>query len=164
MGTQTGGMSTRPRKIVMLPLMPGRASLVTAAPQLSLTSQIDSSSDETHLNDQSNCGYALLSSIQNGDNGWIIDSEATDHMKFNSEDFIEVTQPRRTDIANANGVTYPVTGAGIVALSPSLSLSNTLLVPSLLNKLMSVGQVAEELNCVALMYPIFCLLQDILTK
>ena len=164
MGTQTGGMSTRPGKIVMLPLMPGRASLVTAAPQLSLTSQIDSSSDETHLNDQSNCGYALLSSIQNGDNGWIIDSEATDHMKFNLEDFIEVTQPRRTDIANANGVTYPVTGAGIVALSPSLSLSNTLLVPSLLNKLMSVGQVAEELNCVALMYPIFCLLQDILTK
>ena len=65
---------------------------------------------------------------------------------------------------NANGVTYPVTWAGIVVLSPSLSLSNTLLVPSLLNKLMSVGQVAEELNCVALMYPIFCLLQDILTK
>ena len=40
---------------------PGRAALVTAAPQLSLTSQIESSSDETHLNDQGNCGYALLS-------------------------------------------------------------------------------------------------------
>ncbi|RVW97990.1 hypothetical protein CK203_029055 [Vitis vinifera] len=60
----------------------GRAALVIAAPQLSFTSQIESSSDETHLNDQ-------------------------DH-------FIEVTQPRRTDIANANGVTYPVTGAGTV--------------------------------------------------
>ena len=51
----------------------GRAALVTTTPQLSFTSQIKSSSDETHLNDQGNCGYALLSSIQNGDNGWIID-------------------------------------------------------------------------------------------
>ena len=79
-------------------------------------------------------------------------------MTFNSDDFIEVTQPRRTDIANAIGVTYPVTGVGIVALSPSISLSNTLLVPSLSNKLMYVGQVTEELNYVALMYLTFCLL------
>ncbi|KAL6346427.1 hypothetical protein AAG906_033223 [Vitis piasezkii] len=93
----------------------GRAALVTAAPQLSFTSQIESSSDETHLNDQGNCGYALLSSIQNGDNGWIIDSGVIDHMTFNSDDFIEVTQPRRTNIANANGVTYPVIGARTVA-------------------------------------------------
>ena len=85
-------------------------------------------------------------------------------MTFNSDDFIEVTQPRRIDIVNANGVTYPVTGAGTVVVSPSFSLSNTLLVPSLSNKLMSVGQVTEELNCVTLMYPTFCLLQDILTK
>ena len=109
----------------------GRVALVTVASQLSFTSQIESSSDETHLNYQGNCGYALLSSIENGDNGWIIDSRATDHMTFNSDDFIEVTQPRRTDIANANGVTYPITRAGTVDVSPSLSLSNTLLVPSL---------------------------------
>ena len=92
----------------------GRAALVTTTPQLSFTSQIESSSDETHLNDQGNCGYALLSSIQNGDNGWIINSGVTNHMTFNSDDFIEVTQLRRTDIANANGVTYPVTRARTV--------------------------------------------------
>ena len=33
----------------------GRAALVTTTPQLSFTSQIESSSDETHLNDQGNC-------------------------------------------------------------------------------------------------------------
>ncbi|RVW29656.1 hypothetical protein CK203_098349 [Vitis vinifera] len=44
----------------------------------------------------------------------IIDSGATDHMTFNSDDFIEVTQPRRIDIANANGVTYPITRAGTI--------------------------------------------------
>ncbi|KAG5563641.1 hypothetical protein RHGRI_006177 [Rhododendron griersonianum] len=105
----------------------GRAALVNAEPQLSFISQEEPSNDSTTLNDQGNCGYALLSSNQNDYNGWIIDSGATDHMTFNSNEFIQITQPRRTSIANANGVTYPVTGAGTVALSPSLSLSNTLL-------------------------------------
>ncbi|KAL6323471.1 hypothetical protein AAG906_039043 [Vitis piasezkii] len=70
MGTQTGGMSTRPEnRDVASNEGLGWAALVTTAPQLSFTSQIESSSDETHLNDQGNCGYALLSSIQDGDNG-----------------------------------------------------------------------------------------------
>ena len=51
-----------------------------------------------------------------------------------------------------------------MTLSPSLSLSNTLLVPSLSNRLMSVSQVTADLNGVVLMYSTFCLLQDILTK
>ena len=57
-----------------------------------------------------------------------------------------------------------MTGVGTVALSPFFSLPHTLLVPSLSNKLLSVGQVTEELQCCALMYPSFCLFQDILTK
>lgn len=98
-----------------------------------------------------------------GNLDWIIDSGATD-MTFDSRDFIESSQPKRTCIANANGVTYPVIGAGKVALSPSFSLPNTLLVPSLSAKLLSVGQATEEMNCCALIYPKFCLFQDILTK
>ncbi|KAI5351215.1 hypothetical protein L3X38_004106 [Prunus dulcis] len=43
----------------------------------------------------------------------IIESGATDHMTFDPDDFLNTTQPRRTCIANANGVTYPVTGASI---------------------------------------------------
>ncbi|KAK3005339.1 hypothetical protein RJ639_015952 [Escallonia herrerae] len=99
-----------------------------------------------------------------GNISWIIDSGATDHMTFDAQDFIETSQQKRTCIANANGVTYPVTGAGKVALSPSFTLSNTLLVPSLSNKLLSIGQVIEELNCCALMYPKFCLFQDLRNK
>lgn len=78
-------------------------------------------------------------------------------MTFCSDDFVEIMQQRRTSIANANGVTYPITGAGRVALSPSFSLSNTLLVQSLSNKLMFIGQATEELNCVVLIYPTFSL-------
>ncbi|KAK3007336.1 hypothetical protein RJ639_016752 [Escallonia herrerae] len=99
-----------------------------------------------------------------GNISWIIDSGATDHMTFDAHDFIETSQQKRICIANANGVTYPVTGAGKVALSPSFTLSNTLLVPSLSNKLLSIGQVTEELNCCALMYPKFCLFQDLRNK
>ncbi|KAK3006834.1 hypothetical protein RJ639_015528 [Escallonia herrerae] len=99
-----------------------------------------------------------------GNISWIIDSGATDHMTFDAQDFIETSQQKRTCIANANGVTYSVTGAGKVALSPSFTLSNTLLVPSLSNKLLSIGQVTEELNCCALMYPKFCLFQDLRNK
>ena len=85
-------------------------------------------------------------------------------MTFDPRDLREQCPPKRSRIANANGVTYPVTGAGRVALTPSFSLSNTLLVPSLTNKLLSVGQATEELNYCVLMYPNFCLFQDILTK
>ena len=49
-------------------------------------------------------------------------------------------------------------------LSPTLPLSNTLLVPSLSLKLLTVSQVTKDLNCAVLIYPTFCLIQEILTK
>ena len=85
-------------------------------------------------------------------------------MTFDPHDFVKHTRPKRMSIANANGVQYPIIGAGIVALSPSVSLPNTLLVPSLSNKLLSISQAAKELNCCVLIYPTFYLFQDILTK
>jgi hypothetical protein len=85
-------------------------------------------------------------------------------MTYDLHDFSNTTQLRRTCIANTNGATYPIIGAETVSLSLSLSLSHTLLVPSLFNKLMSVSQVTEELNCVVLIYFTFFLLQDVLNK
>ena len=89
---------------------------------------------------------------------------AFDHMTFDPQDLKEKCSPKCSRIVNANGVTYPVTGAGRVALTPSFLLSNTLLAFSLTNKLLSVGQATEELNYCVLIYPNFCLFQDILTK
>ena len=88
---------------------------------------------------------------------WVIDSEASDHMTFDPRDLREKCPPKHSRIANANGITYPVTGAGRVALTPSFSLSNTLLVPSLANKLLSVGKATEKLNYCVLMYHNFYL-------
>ncbi|KAK2991229.1 hypothetical protein RJ640_018312 [Escallonia rubra] len=145
----------------------GRAALVSTEPQLSLVPHGDSLTSTSEPMDLSNSGNnvcALFCSDQENHHGWIIDSGATNHMTFDPQDFVKSTQPKRTCIVNANGVTYPVTGAGKVALSPSFTLPNTLLVPSLSSKLLSIGQATEELNCCALIYPNFCLFQDILTK
>ncbi|KAI5324020.1 hypothetical protein L3X38_033093 [Prunus dulcis] len=57
-------------------------------------------------------GYGFHTSNKIDSRSWIIDSGATDHMTFDPDDFLNTTQPRRTCIANANGVTHPVTGAG----------------------------------------------------
>ena len=133
----------------------GRVAVATAESQLSL---IPVAEPSVSTPDQGNCGQGFCNSTTQNDGAWIIDSGATDHMTFDPNDFSNTTPPRRTCIANANGVTYPVTGARTVPLSPSLSLDHTFLVPSLSNKLMSVSQVTIELNSVVMIYSTFCLL------
>ncbi|XP_068323333.1 uncharacterized protein [Pyrus communis] len=117
---------------------------------LSLTKQISNE-------DTSNMSTALLASIKR-DSGWIINSGATDHMTYDKSLFHHMTSPPKENVITANGEVGPVTGAGLINLTPSLSLHNTLLVPSLSNNLLSVGQVTEQLDCVVLMFPTFCLL------
>ncbi|CAL9004611.1 unnamed protein product [Prunus brigantina] len=99
-----------------------------------------------------------------GDPSWILDSGATDHMTFDKRLFKYMTTTHQKCVATANGTTAVVTGAGTVDLTPSLSLHHCLLVPSLSHNLLSIPQVTEQLDCVVLMYPFFCLLQDIQTK
>ena len=66
--------------------------------------------------------------------------------------------------SKAKGVQYPVTVDVAVFFIIILYLLDTLLIPSLSNKLLSMSQITVDLNYVALMYPTFCLLQDILKK
>lgn len=78
---------------------------------------------------------------------------------FTADDFVSIIEPQRRSVSNTNGASYLVIGVGVVNIPPSFSLSNTLIVPSLSTKLISVGQVAKELNCVVLMYLHFCLVK-----
>lgn len=87
----------------------GCAAMANAKPQLSFLPQIELPNDPTLPHNQGNCGHLLLSSTPRDDGVWIIDSGTTDHMTFDSNDFSHFTQPTRTCIAIANGVTYPVT-------------------------------------------------------
>ncbi|XP_057962224.1 uncharacterized protein LOC131153781 [Malania oleifera] len=116
----------------------GTAAVFVAEPPLSL---IQPTATSTEAPPNLNSGIpdlALPTSHRDADcSAWLLDSRATDHMNFATLDFSQTSLPRHTSIANANGVISPVTGIGSVTLSPSLHLSNTLLVPSLSHKLLS---------------------------
>ncbi|XP_026409858.1 uncharacterized protein LOC113304954 [Papaver somniferum] len=87
-----------------------------------------------------NIGLALIAANSNKDHGWILDSGATNHMTFEASILKDVCPPDCSTVYNANGVPYPVTGAGRVDLNSSLTLKHTLLIPSLSNNLLSVSQ------------------------
>jgi len=104
--------------------------------------------------------------VSNGEhvNNWIIDSRATYHMTYDHNNFKTKSVPQQKAISNANGDIYLVTEGGTVELSTTFTLLNTHFVPSLSTKLLSVGQVTEDLKCCVLMYSSFCLFQEVLTK
>lgn len=99
----------------------GRAALAHAEPHLSLLSHAESLISppvygSALFRSSCNFGYALFNSTQGTSNGWILDLGATDHMTNYPTDLSSTTHPQRTKIANANGVTCPVTGARTVSL------------------------------------------------
>ncbi|KAB2594606.1 hypothetical protein D8674_036786 [Pyrus ussuriensis x Pyrus communis] len=103
-------------------------------------------------------------SSNTGTDRCILDSGATDHMIFDKRLFKHMITTHQKCVATANGNTAVVTGAGTMDLTPSLSFHHYLLVSSFSHNLLSIPQVTEQLDCVVLMYPFFCLLQDIQTK
>ena len=64
----------------------------------------------------------------------------------------------------ANGESTPVMGVGSIVLTPNLSLHNCLFVPEFSNHLLLISQITEELDCVVLIFSMFCLPQDIWTQ
>jgi len=85
-------------------------------------------------------------------------------MTHDPHDFNNLSTPVKTHIEIANGELVAVQGEGSIVFSKELKLENCLYVPALSSKLLYISQVTKELNCVVLMFPTFCLLQDILTK
>ncbi|KAM1943210.1 hypothetical protein ACFX15_011582 [Malus domestica] len=84
------------------------------SPQLSLLNLIAS---QGQSDDQGNSGTTLIAYVDL-DIGWIIDSGATNHMTYDRTLFNSTTPP--PSIITANRGVAPVTGAGIIALTPTL--------------------------------------------
>ncbi|GMY24994.1 Retrovirus-related Pol polyprotein from transposon RE1, partial [Fagus crenata] len=132
----------------------GTAAVAHAAPQLSFTPPVAHGSDISSSPDPGNLGFVCFSSPSDAERDtWLLDSGAPDHMTFDAKDFTQTSLPKRTNIANANGVISPVTGAGTVTLTPTLQLPNTLLVPSLSHKLLSGETGKEESKWMELDWP-----------
>ncbi|KAJ0565548.1 hypothetical protein HanIR_Chr06g0263791 [Helianthus annuus] len=103
------------------------------------------------------------SSDRKQDAPWIFDCGATDTMTCDLSDIMSKSQPKGTHIRTANGDVCHVKGGGTIEISPTLKLSNCLYIPSLSHKLLSISHITKELNCIVLMHPTFCILQDIRT-
>ena len=75
-----------------------------------------------------------------GSNTWIIDIGASDHMTYDATFFDELSSNTRDPyITSANGLPSPITGKGTISLTPTLSLSRALLVPTIYCNLLSIG-------------------------
>ena len=95
---------------------------------------------------------------------WIIDTGASDHMTWDSNQLKSVLPSFQSVISTANGSTSPITGEGSVILSNTLTLDIVLVVSSLEYNLLSVSQITSTLACIVTFWPSFCVFQDILTR
>ncbi|KAI5390562.1 hypothetical protein KIW84_075750 [Lathyrus oleraceus] len=124
---------------------PRKDAVASVEPHLSLIPKSSSHTTEGNV--------LIFSNHDDDSNAWILDSGATNHMTFDAADFSERSTPRRSSIANVNGGLSAVTGVGTVMLSPTLSLSNTLLVPSLSHKLLSTLSTFVPLPTIQMLPP-----------
>ena len=70
---------------------------------------------------------------------WIIDKGATDHITYDRYKFDQLSSKCSINtVTNANRVSSPIVGIGIVPLSPSLTLKDVLFILSLSCNLISI--------------------------
>jgi len=89
----------------------------------------------------------------------IIDSGATDHII--SSPTLLMNSKENTSlppVSMPNGNQAPIISIGILPLSPIVSLTNVLEVPSCKANLMSVSRVTRDLNCSITFFPSGCIL------
>ncbi|KAL0533496.1 hypothetical protein IC582_027528 [Cucumis melo] len=97
-----------------------------------------------------------------GQNPWILDSGATDHLTSFSEHFVSYTSCAGNEkIWIANGSLAPIVGKGQIVLFDGFSLHNVLHVPKLFYNLLSISKITRELYCKATFLPESVCFQDL---
>ena len=81
---------------------------------------------------------------------WIIDSDAIDHMTFDSKQVSPFRSSSQKIVSTANGNTTLVIGEGSLTLIDTLNLDYVLVVPSLDYNLLSVSQITAALSCIVI--------------
>ena len=93
---------------------------------------------------------------------WLIDSGASRHMAGSYKDFTKYfSRLKRETVKLADGSIQHVMGFGTIVCSPNISLSSVLHVPSFLVNILSISCITNELNCVALFFPSWCLFREL---
>ncbi|XP_068319168.1 uncharacterized protein [Pyrus communis] len=92
---------------------------------------------------------------------WILDSGATDHIVSDSTLFSNTKPPSLPVVNLPTGSSIPITCTGTIPFNSDITLTDVLCVPSFNLNLMSASKVTDSLNCCAILFPTFCVLQDL---
>jgi hypothetical protein len=88
---------------------------------------------------------------------WIIDLDASDHITSNLSSLNNVQSLHQPcPIKLSNGDVFSITHTGTLHMSPDISLSNVLYVPSFKFNLLFISKLTTTLNCVAIFFSTFC--------
>ena len=94
---------------------------------------------------------------------WILDSGAIDHITFDSTLFTQTESPLIPIVNLPTGSSVPVTSIGAMPFNSNITLDKVLCVPSFRLNLMYVSKLTTSLNYCAILFPTFCVLQDLAT-
>ena len=100
-------------------------------------------------------GIALQVSDFTGEDTWIIDSGASDHMTFDKSLFSSLSPSPVSKVSNVNGVYFPVLGIGTIPVTPTMVLTNVLFVPALSHHLLSVFALNSQKKCYVTFFPMY---------
>jgi len=96
---------------------------------------------------------------------WIINTGASDHMTYDLNLFSRTTSlPTPIKVTIPDDTLKPVTLAGDVQISPTLTLHNALFVPDFKYNLLSVAKFLNDSTCCTIFYPNHCVFQDLSTR
>ncbi|XP_074323954.1 uncharacterized protein LOC141660872 [Apium graveolens] len=111
-------------------------------------------------------GMAYKNDVKKLENdGWIIDSGASDHMTSSQKNLINVKRaPTSYTITLPTGATTLITHIGNVVLQNGLKLNNVLYVPQFNHNLLSIHKLAQDGKCEVTFQPNRCVITDVGTK
>lgn len=119
----------------------------------------NASTEEAELG---NFSYALCTSNTACDSAWVVDTGATDYMTNNPKKFTTFSATTSNYIIKtATGTSAIVSIIGTVKLTPSMTLTNVLLVPTLDQDLLSVSKLMTTYS--SHFFPKYCYFQDLHT-
>ena len=106
------------------------------------------SNSQAHSSSGPSVSTTCISQSMDGQNPWLIDSGASDHISGNSFLFSSIFPPKFPHLVTlANGSKVASQGIGQVLLSSSLKLNSILYIPNCPYNLISLSQLTHSLNC-----------------
>lgn len=92
---------------------------------------------------------------------WILDSGATDHIISNPTLLSQIKSSPISVVNLPIGSSAPITLMGTALFNSDITLDNALCVPSFHLNLIFASKVTTALNSCAILFPTFCVLQDL---